>query len=79
MRDSTISSIIRDTGVDYMENRPVILYMNGEYWGIYYMHEQANEDYLAYNHNIDNPKNIDLLKGNGFIKSGDYNVNFLDN
>jgi hypothetical protein len=72
MRDSTISSIIRDTGVDYMENRPVILYMNGEYWGIYYMHEQANEDYLAYNHNIDNPKNIDLLKGNGFIKSGDY-------
>ena len=39
--------------VEALASRPVILFLNGEYWGIYYLHEKADERYLEDHFDID--------------------------
>jgi hypothetical protein len=55
IKDMTISSVERDLGLDYMDYRPAILLINGEYWGIYNLREKVNAEYLFYNRGA--PKN----------------------
>ena len=50
IRDITLSSVARDLNLDYMDYRQAVLYVNGEYWGIYNLREKVNLDYLKYNH-----------------------------
>ncbi|MFN5181686.1 MAG: CotH kinase family protein [Bacteroidota bacterium] len=57
IKDITLSSIARDLNLDYMDYRQAVLYVNGEYWGIYNMREKVNLEYLKYNHGaIKDPK-----------------------
>jgi len=46
--------------LDSQASRPVIVFINGEYWGIHYLTEKIDEFFLASNHNLD-PSAIDLL------------------
>ncbi len=39
--------------IDYQEFQPVIVFINGEYWGIHTMRDRIDERYIAYVHNID--------------------------
>lgn len=39
--------------VESLATRPVVLFINGEYWGIYYIHEKPDERYLEDHFNID--------------------------
>ncbi|MCP5064174.1 MAG: T9SS type A sorting domain-containing protein [Ignavibacteriae bacterium] len=55
------SIVINQMDIDVQAYRPVVTYINGEYWGIYNLREKLNEDYLATHHNVD-PKNIDYLE-----------------
>lgn len=55
------SIVINEMDIDVQAYRPVVTYINGEYWGIYNLREKLNEDYLAAHHNVD-PKNIDYLE-----------------
>lgn len=53
MRDELITSLVAEvTTVDVQKYRPIILYLNGEYWGIYYIREKINENYIAGNYNV---------------------------
>lgn len=45
--------------------KPYVLYINGKYWGVYYMMEKRNEDMFAQHEGIDNPDNMNILKGSG--------------
>jgi len=36
----------RDLGLESLATRPVVLFLNGEYWGIYYLCEKPDENYL---------------------------------
>ncbi len=48
MRDAMITSIASDyLGLDVQNHRPVVLYINGEYWGVYYIREKISEHYVA--------------------------------
>ncbi|MFM7080084.1 MAG: CotH kinase family protein, partial [Bacteroidota bacterium] len=55
MKDMSLASIAKDMGLDYMDYRPSILLVNGDYWGIYNIREKINHEYLYYNHKA--PKN----------------------
>ena len=55
MKDMSLASIAKDLGLDYMDYRPSILLVNGDYWGIYNIREKINHEYLYYNHKA--PKN----------------------
>ena len=60
--------------IDGQAYRPVVVFLNGAYWGIHNLREKLNEHYPAGNYNLD-PESIDLLKRypneNWNIVSGD--------
>jgi spore coat protein CotH len=60
-----------ELNVEYMDYRACLVYLNGQYWGVYYMREKVNKYYLAQHYDIEDPNSIDLLVGNGAILAGD--------
>lgn len=60
-RDALMQYLIRDAGVDMLAYRPVVLFLNGQYWGIHNLREKISEHYIATNHGVD-PDRIDLLE-----------------
>jgi hypothetical protein len=64
MRDPFMHKSVIDAmpDVDMMDARPAIVYINGEYYGIYYIREKINEDYFENKHGIPGDK-IDIIKG----------------
>ncbi len=59
-RDGLSALLLRELDLDYQDYRPCVLYINGEYWGIYGIREKLNEEYLATHHGVD-PDNVDML------------------
>ena len=54
MRDVVNTSLMADyTDVPVQDYRPVIVYLNGEYWGLHYIREKLNEHYLAGHYNTE--------------------------
>ena len=45
--------------------KPVIVYINGEYWGHYNLRERAGAKMIAQHEGWENPDDIDLLEGDG--------------
>jgi hypothetical protein len=52
-----------------MDSRPCVIYINGEYWGLYEIREKVDEDYLASHYGVD-PHQVDLLVWNGTAVAG---------
>lgn len=46
VNDHISSQLATRLDVEALASRPVVLYLNGEYWGIYYIHEKPDEHYL---------------------------------
>ncbi len=60
-RDGMNQTILQNTvDLDLMAYRPVVVYLNGEYWGIYGLRELYNEDYVASHYGVD-PGNLDII------------------
>ena len=63
-RDPLTQMLVKDViDVDVQAYRPVVVYINGEYWGIHNLREKINEHYAADNFGVD-PDSVDLLKRN---------------
>ncbi|MFH0867116.1 MAG: CotH kinase family protein [Bacteroidota bacterium] len=70
MRDALVHMLaIKETNCDVMAYQPAVVYINGQYWGVYNMREKINKDYLADNHGV-NPDSVDLLQYNGLVMEG---------
>lgn len=54
---------------DMQANRPVILYLNGEYWGIYLLQERKNDDFVESRYGFED---IDMIKDYNGLKDGDW-------
>ncbi|MBL4755113.1 MAG: CotH kinase family protein [Flavobacteriales bacterium] len=53
-RDGMMQSLLAgQMDIDYQGYRPAVVYLNGQYWGIYNIREKANKDYLFTNHHVD--------------------------
>jgi len=61
IRDMLMTSLTEGLGIDYQKGRSVIVYYNGEYFGIYNLRERGNVDYFDTNYGIDE-NNIDFVK-----------------
>lgn len=75
MRDAVLTSLAEGTGVYYQESTPVIVYLNGEYWGHYNLRERVNKWSIAQHEGVtdeDQIENIDLIKGNTRVINGSY-------
>ena len=50
--DATMTGLMDGSGVDVQAYRPVVTYINGEYWGLYNLREKVNEHFLASRHGV---------------------------
>ncbi len=57
MRDEMSQSLVSHIkGLDTQSSRPVILFLDGEYWGVYYVRERYDKEYLSSHYNLDDDK-----------------------
>ncbi|MGD9930074.1 MAG: CotH kinase family protein [Mangrovibacterium sp.] len=60
-RDMMMSSIALNMNLDAADGRPAVLYLNGDYWGIYNIREKLREHFVASNHNLETDE-FDMLE-----------------
>lgn len=61
------------TNVYVQAYKTIILYINGNYRGIYFIREKIDDDYVTNNFNLSNKDETDLLRIDGEVKSGNKN------
>lgn len=75
IRDSFCSRAVQGMNIDNAQTRPVVLYVNGVYYGLYDFNEDQNKDYLASHYGVDKDA-VDIIRRNQTALSGD-NDEFL--
>ncbi len=69
-RDAFMQHLFLNTAVDVQQSTPVVVYINGEYWGIHNLREWQNHHYIKRKYGISR-KEIDFLKEKRDVKEGD--------
>lgn len=59
--DTYWQSLVKDMKVDTQTSRPCIVYIDGEYWGLYILQEDYSQDYFADTHGV-NKDDVVLYK-----------------
>ena len=59
LRDGYATGLFKDIDIDIQAYRPMLVYLNGEFWGLYNLREKVNEHFIASHHPVD-PDEIDL-------------------
>ncbi|SHK57779.1 CotH kinase family protein [Fibrobacter sp. UWB12] len=69
--DAMMTALLEGTDVDYQRSRQVVVFYNGEYFGIHDMRERLNRNFVETNYGIDS-KSINMIKitGTGLEASG---------
>ena len=70
-QDATIGKIKEVVALSLIEGKdfnvltqawkPYVLYLNGEYWGVYFMMEKRNENFIAQHENFDDSDNMNIM------------------
>lgn len=60
--DTYWASLVSEMAVDTLTSRPAVVYLNGEYWGIYVLQEDYSDDYFEDTHGV-NKDDVVLYKG----------------
>lgn len=71
MRDRLAQSLGAELGATAMRARPVVVYLNGAYWGHYDLTERADEHFLAAHFDVE-PDALDLIENGSEIPVGDH-------
>jgi hypothetical protein len=75
MRDVLSQSLVKHLNLDYQHFRTSVVFINGEYWGMYNFRERYDKYYLQRIYGVD-PDNIDYLENKYLVSEGD-NSNYL--
>lgn len=51
-RDALVSAIAAPTGIDRQAARPVVLFLNGEYWGLHNLRERIDENWMFHRYGL---------------------------
>ena len=73
IKDELCQYLVQDMNIDYTATETIVLFINGEYWGIYNLRERQDEYYISNNYGIQNPE-LDIIgheKTNITVESGD--------
>ena len=86
IRDIVATSLVDEyTNVDVQAYKPVVVYINGDYWGLYFIREKVDETFVANHYNVKTTKSdTDILRIDGEVKTGSrtkYNnmMSFINN
>lgn len=69
-KDLALTRLMAGSGIDVQAGRPTIVYLNGEYWGLYNIREKVNEHFLASKHQV-SADEIDIVEADGVLVHGD--------
>jgi hypothetical protein len=59
-RDAMMQSLVSHLSLDTQAYRPSVVFLDGEFWGIYNIRERYDNEYLASHYNIDKSKAVIL-------------------
>ncbi len=63
IRNAAAQSIVKNRmDLGYQAFKPVVVFINGEYWGIHMLREKQNEDFIESNYGFDENE-LDILSG----------------
>ena len=62
-KDSYIQSLVSDRSFDTQEGRPCVLFIDGEYWGIYTLQEDYDDKYYEENYDVNSDEVVVYKKG----------------
>ncbi len=62
MKDFLVMSLYTGKNVATMKFKPYLLFLDGEYWGFYYLTEKYSKDFVSYHYKIKNINNIVVAK-----------------
>ena len=86
IRDIVATSLVGEyTSVDVQAYKPVAMYVNGEYWGLYFIREKVDEHFISNHYNVKTTEeDTDILRIDGEVKTGSskkYNemMSFINN
>lgn len=60
--DTYWQSLVQDTACETKRSRPCVVYLNGEYWGLYVLEEDYTDDYFEDLHGV-NKDDVVIYKG----------------
>lgn len=69
-RDALLTSLAAATSVMYQDAQPVVVYLNGQYWGHYNMRERLHKYSIAQRMGWSDPDKIDIVKANDSVVQG---------
>ena len=65
IRDEVITSYVnQELGIPVQKYRPVVVYLNGQYYGLHFIREKVNENYVAGNYQVAK-EDVDLTYWDG--------------
>ena len=76
MRDAAISKLMQGSDLEFQDFNPVVTYLNGEYWGLYFLREKINEHMISSKSGYDTD-DISILEFDGEEIHGS-NEDFID-
>lgn len=68
-RDALLTNLVEPLDMEIQAYRPVVVYINGIYWGIHNLREKINEHYLKYNSGA-HQDSVDILKHRNDLQHG---------
>ena len=68
-RDAFITNLVKPLDMEIQAYRPVVVYINGQYWGVHNMREKITEHYLKSNCGVDKDS-VDILRHNKQLQYG---------
>lgn len=70
IQDAFLAQVMKDTYIDYEEWQPVMVFINGDPWGLYELREKADEHFVESNYGIDNDQ-VDFLNAWSVLNGSD--------
>ena len=70
LNDALAQRVARPLSVEVLGTRAVVVFLNGEYWGIYYLEEAPDERYIEDHYDIE-PDSCNVIKNWNVLDNGD--------
>ena len=70
MRDELLQALGTETGAESQASRPCIVFLNGEYWGLHYLKEKQNTEFVSQYGGVA-AEAVDYLEGYAAARAGD--------
>lgn len=76
-RDMLMQEIMSENGLTVSDFLPCEMYLNGEYWGIHFLQNRMDEDFIAERYNVKS-KNVTIAENWKFAAGSETEINHLN-